>query len=107
MNFGSKYCIIASSFFIFWNSHTALAETVVICKFEKMPIMKLTFRGGMGADDNTLEIGKKEPVKLNVGSSVFSAQFGAQEFVFSLRLPSSVTVSAHSNNTLTYFGECD
>jgi hypothetical protein len=83
------------------------AASVIVCKFEHMPVMKLTLRGGMGADDNTLKVGKAKPVRLNVGSSLMIARFGAQELVFSLRLPQSVTVSAPDNDTLTYFGECD
>jgi hypothetical protein len=82
------------------------AATVIVCKFENMPTMRLTIRGGMGASDNTLKVGKSKPVKLNVGSSLMIANVGAQELVFSLRLPQSVTVSAPGNNSLTYFGEC-
>ena len=85
----------------------AAKATVVTCKFEHMPTMVMTFRGGMGASDNTVKIGKKRPVPLSVGSSMMLATVGAQELSFSLRLPASVTVSAPGNDSLTYYGECD
>ena len=65
----------------------ASEPTVVSCRFEKMPPMILTFRGGVGAKDNTLQIGETKPVALSVGSNLTTAKYGAQEFVFSLRLP--------------------
>jgi hypothetical protein len=103
--FATLLCFMLS---IFANTQTAQsAATVIVCKFEHMPTMKLTLRGGMGANDNTLKVGKAKPVKLNVGSSLMIASYGAQELVFSLRLPQSVTVSAPDNDTLTYFGECN
>ncbi|MGI6852087.1 hypothetical protein [Mesorhizobium sp. 1B3] len=40
------------------NMTTADEPTIVTCNFEKMPPMILTFRGGMGADDNTLQVGR-------------------------------------------------
>lgn len=85
---------------------SAAAPTVVNCIFEKMPPMVLTFRGGMGATDNTLKIGRSKPVRLSVGSSLMIATYGAQELTFSLRLPASVTVKAPGQNTTTYHGEC-
>lgn len=80
--------------------------TIVSCNFEKMPPMILTFRGGMGADDNTLQVGQTKPVPMNVGSSLMSAAYGAQEFTFSLRLPANVSVSAPGQDTRTFYGEC-
>lgn len=84
----------------------AAASNTVICNFEHMPKMILTFNGGMGANDNTIRIGKADSVKLSVGSSLMMATVGKQELVISLRLPNSVTISAPDNDTLTYFGEC-
>ncbi|QBX36895.1 hypothetical protein E4M02_04365 [Brevundimonas sp. S30B] len=80
--------------------------TVIACKFERLPLMVMVLRGGMGADDNTLQIGQDAPVKLNVGSTLMTAERDAQEFTFSLRLPASVSVSAPGNDTQTYDGEC-
>lgn len=89
-------------------SSAALADEPVIvsCNFEKMPPMILTFRGGMGASDNTLQVGQTNPVPLSVGSSLMSADYGAQSFTFSLRLPANVSVSAPGQDTLTFYGEC-
>ncbi|RWB93111.1 MAG: hypothetical protein EOQ56_35485 [Mesorhizobium sp.] len=84
----------------------AAEPTIVSCQFEKMPPMILTFRGGMGASDNTLQVGQTKPVPLSVGSSLMSAAYGAQEFTFSLRLPASVSVSAPGQDTQTFHGEC-
>lgn len=84
----------------------ASEPVVVSCNFERMPPMLLTFRGGMGADDNTLQIGQTPPVPLSVGSSMMLASYGAQEFSFSLRLPASVSVSAPGQDTKTFYGEC-
>lgn len=80
--------------------------TVISCNFEHMPPMLMIVRGGMGADDNSLQIGQRPPVPLNVGSSLMSAEVGGQRFTFSLRLPASVSVSAPGNDTMTYHGEC-
>ena len=81
---------------------------VVSCKFENLPLMMLILRGGMGADDNTLQVGDNKPVTLGVGFGLSTAQYGAQEFVFSLRLPQTVTVSNNSsmNDYKAYSGEC-
>lgn len=81
------------------------AQPVVVrCRFDKMPPMALTFFGGR---KGTLRVGKTKPVPLNVGSSLSTATYGAQELTFSLRLPASVTVSAPGNDTKTYSGICD
>jgi len=55
----------------------AVEPTVVSCRFERMPPMILTFRGGMGADDNTLQVGRTPPVPLRVGSNMMIAEYGA------------------------------
>jgi len=88
-------------------SSAALADepVVVSCNFEKMPPMILTFRGGMGASDNTLQVGQTKAVLLSVGSSLMSANYGAQIFTFSLRLPANVSVSAPGQDTQTLYGE--
>lgn len=78
----------------------------VACKFEHLPLMLLITRGGMGADDNTVQIGDNEPVPLNIGSSLMTAQFEGQEFIFSLRMPASVSVTGQGSDTITYHGEC-
>ncbi|WP_028732957.1 hypothetical protein [Rhizobium leguminosarum] len=83
------------------------AEPVIVtCKFDKLPQMILTFRGGMGASDNTLQIGQTKPVPMSVGSILMSAEYGTQSFTFSLRLPANVSVSAPKQDTLTYYGDC-
>ncbi|MBY5472932.1 hypothetical protein HFO86_22275 [Rhizobium leguminosarum] len=43
-------------------SASAAEPVIVTCKFEKLPQMILIFRGGMGASDNTLQIGQTKPV---------------------------------------------
>ncbi len=47
-----------------------------------------------------------QPVPLSVGSSLMTAERGAQELVFSLRMPTNVSISAPGNDTITYYGEC-
>jgi hypothetical protein len=78
----------------------------IACKFDRLPVMLMIIRGGMGAKDNTLQIGSSPPVPLSVGSSLMLASSGAQEFTFSLRLPATVTVSAAGNDQQTFDGEC-
>ncbi|WP_146226107.1 hypothetical protein [Phyllobacterium leguminum] len=95
-----------SSMVIITNVAGADEPTVVACQFEKMPLMILTFRGGMGADNNTLQVGQTKPVELSVGSSLMAAQYGAQNMTFSLRLPANVSVSAPGQDTKTFSGEC-
>lgn len=80
--------------------------TVVSCKFEHLPPMLLTFRGGMGANDNTLQVGQNPPVPLSVGSSLMVAEIGVQELTFSLRMPTSVSIAAPGNDVITYYGDC-
>lgn len=102
-----SYRLAALSFLTLAPFATHADEPVVVtCNFEKMPPMLLTFRGGMGADDNTLQIGQTKPVPLSVGSNLMTASYGAQEMVFSLRLPANVSVSANGQNTQTFYGEC-
>ncbi|MBY5667448.1 hypothetical protein [Rhizobium leguminosarum] len=84
----------------------AAEPVIVTCKFDKLPQMILTFRGGMGASDNTLQIGQSKPVPMSVGSNLMSAEYGTQSFTFSLRLPANVSVSAPGQDTLTYYGDC-
>jgi hypothetical protein len=80
--------------------------TVISCQFEHLPPMLMIVRGGMGANDNSLQIGQRPPIPLSIGSSLMLAEVGIQEFTFSLRLPASVSISAPRNDTLTYYGEC-
>lgn len=101
---------------IFWaasflsnGANTATASdniTPVACTFEHLPLMLLIFRTGMGGSDNTVQIGQHDPVPLSVGSSLMTATFQGQEFVFSLRMPANVSVSGQGSDTLTYHGEC-
>ena len=84
-------------------SQAAPEPVVVACKFDRLPLMLLTFRNEA---DSTLQIGDGKPSRLHVGSSLMTAARGSQEFTFSLRLPASVTVSAPGNDPQTYGGEC-
>jgi hypothetical protein len=86
----------------------AATEPVPIaCQFEKLPMMLFIIRGGMGADDNTLQIGANPQVQVWVGSGLMTARFGEQELTFSLHMPASVTVStAGQSDPQTYSGEC-
>lgn len=81
-------------------------DVVVRCKFEKLPPMVLIYRDRENPRGNTLKIGAEPPVPLSVGSSLSTAEYGAQEMTFSLRLPASVTISAPGNDTKTYGGVC-
>lgn len=81
---------------------------VVACNFEYMQLMLFTFRGGMGADNNTLQVGQNPPVELSVGSSLMGAtdDMGAT-YSFSLAPPANVTVVKRgASNGATYHGEC-
>ena len=82
--------------------------TVVACTFEKLPLMIMTIRGGMGASDNTLQVGQTPPVPLEIGSGLSTATHGGQNFIFSLRSPASVTVYPAGNDSQfqTFDGEC-
>ncbi|NKL23658.1 hypothetical protein [Rhizobium leguminosarum] len=98
--------LLATSPLTFAAASNAAEPAIVACKFEKLPQMILTIRGGMGALDNTLQIGQSKPVPMGVGSNLMSAEVGAQSFTFSLRLPANVSVSAPGQDTLTYYGDC-
>lgn len=80
--------------------------TVIRCRFEHMPPVTMMLRDGMGGSHSTLQIGKRHPVPLSVGSSLMSASYGVQDLTFSLRLPASVSVAAVGADTMTYYGDC-
>lgn len=79
--------------------------TVIACAFEKQPLMLIIVRGGMGASDNTLQVGQTPPVPLEIGSGLMTATHGAQDFIFSLRSPATVTVGG-AGSSRTFNGEC-
>jgi hypothetical protein len=88
-------------------AHSATEKpTVVTCTFEKQPVMIMTIRGGMGATDNTLQVGQTPPVPLEIGSGMSTATHGKQDFIFSLRSPASVTVSRAGSADQTFSGKC-
>jgi hypothetical protein len=80
--------------------------TVIACAFEKLPVMIMVVRSGMGAANNTLQIGQTQPVSLQMGSSLSTATHGTKEYVFSLRPPASVTVNGTEDGSKTHDGEC-
>lgn len=87
--------------------HSATNEpAVVACSFEKLPLMIMTIRGGMGASDNTLQVGQTAPVPLEIGSGLSTASHGGQDFIFSLRPPASITVTRAGAADQTYRGTC-
>ncbi len=103
------YAVIAVSTLAFsLPEHLKAADNLVptACKFEHLPLILIISRGGMGAKDNTVQIGDNRPVPLNIGSGLMITEFKGQEFVFSLRMPASVSVSSHETDTITYHGEC-
>lgn len=84
-----------------------LEEPVVVaCKFEKLPLILLTFRDPSRAPNNAFQVGDGDPQILHMGSSLMTGEFHGQEFTFSLRLPASVTVSSQGADSITYDGEC-
>lgn len=105
MNIRTTLALFAASPLLLFSS-PASALSVTACKFERLPLMLIIARGGMGASDNTLQVGETPPVPLSMGSSLMLATVGVQELTFSLRMPSSVSVSAPGNDTQTFYGEC-
>lgn len=88
-------------------AHSATKEPVAVaCKFEKLPLMIMTIRGGMGASDNTLQIGQTPSVPLEIGSGLSTATHDGRDFIFSLRPPASVTVNGAGSDSRTLSGEC-
>lgn len=88
-------------------AHSVSKEPVAVtCKFEKLPPMVMTIRGGMGAADNTLTVGKTPPVPLEIGSGLSTASHDGRDFIFSLREPASVTVIRAGAADQTYRGTC-
>lgn len=100
--------VCASSFLAYGATGVVASDnlTPVACKFEHLPLMLLIFRTGMGGNDNTVQIGQHEPVPLSVGSSLMTATFQGQNFIFSLRMPANVSVTGQGSDTVTYHGEC-
>lgn len=88
-------------------AHSAVDEpTAIACNFKQQPLMIMTIRGGMGASDNTLQVGQTPPVPLEIGSGLSTATYGKKEFIFSLREPASVTVNRVGLDELTFSGDC-
>jgi len=88
-------------------AHSVSKEPVVVtCKFEKLPPMVMTIRGGMGASDNTLTVGQAPPVLLEIGSGLSTASHDGRDFIFSLREPASFTVIRAGAADQTYRGTC-
>lgn len=82
-------------------------ETVVVCDFENMPLMIMRFRGGMGANDNTVQIGQGEPLRLSVGSGMMVASNAPYGYTFSLHEPATVSVHHQGDsNSRDFYGEC-
>lgn len=48
----------------------ASEHTVISCKFEHLPPMLMIIRGGMGATDNSWQVGQTSPVPLNVSATI-------------------------------------
>lgn len=80
--------------------------TVVACKFERLPLMVFMFRGSSESGKSTLQIGEGKPVPVSEGSSLVTASYRGQDFIFSLRMPPSVTVKGAGYDAITYNGEC-
>lgn len=83
-------------------------ETIVYCGFNTLPPMTMILRGGMGADDNTLQVGNNKLVPLSIGSSLSLAKIDGNEYIISWQYPASVTVAKldGSNAKFTRSGEC-
>jgi hypothetical protein len=92
---------------LLWVGIAAAEEpTFVSCTFDHLPLMQLIFRGGMGADNNTVQIGDHDPVQLSVGSNMMMATYHGQEYFFWLRLPYNVSIGGIGSDTKTYYGDC-
>ncbi len=93
---------------ILTSQQTHAQETKVYCSFETLPPMTLVLRGGMGANDNSLQVGNNEAVSLSIGSSLSLAKFDGNEYIISWQHPASVTIAKldGSNAKFTRFGDC-
>lgn len=81
-------------------------KVAIACDFEKLPLILILVKGGMGADDNTIKIGNNAPVPISIGSGLMSAEFQGQSYTFSLRLPANVSIDSPSTGSVTYHGHC-
>lgn len=97
-----KWLLLVAYIFLQNTAAYAQSTTVVRCQFQKLPPIVMRF----SERTNTVQIGTDKPVRAAVGSNLITAEYGAQELTFSLRLPSSVTISAPGQDTKTYFGKC-
>jgi hypothetical protein len=90
---------------------TILSPTIepvpIACHFDPLGLMLIVVRGGMGADDNTLQVGNAPPVPIAIGSNLMSASYQGQEFSISLRMPANVTDTGPGNSEpRTFDGQC-
>lgn len=83
----------------------AEAENVIVaCKFERLPLMILTYRPTTGK--HTLQVGDTAPVPLESGTGYSSAEFEGQDYSFWIRRPASVTITGRGSDGQTFAGEC-
>ncbi len=98
----SKRCIaIAMAAATLTTSAIAREPIVLACAFKTQPPMILIYRGGMGADDNTLQVGQRRPVQLFQGSGFSTATVDDVEYTFSIGARSSVIIGK-----MTFGGRC-
>ena len=104
----SRIILIFLAFFLIPGQTAWATEkpTIITCAFDKQPVMIMTIRGGMGASDNTLQIGQASPVPLEIGSGLLTATQDGRDFIFSLRAPASVTVIGAGSDDQTFSGAC-
>lgn len=74
------------------------------CKFERLPLMILTYR--WSEDRRTLQVGDNKPVPMIVGSGYSGAVFEGQDYSFWLRRPANVTISGRGSDAQTFNVEC-
>ena len=72
-------------------AHSATEKpTVVACTFEKLPLTIMIFRGGMGASNNTLQVGQTPPVQLSVRPLRVSPPASSPPRLAATQLPSAI-----------------
>jgi hypothetical protein len=95
-----------SALMILVKSATLQAPAMIACQFDTMPLMLMTFRGGVHESHNTLQIGDGLPIPLRIERGAMIAYHAGYELIVPLSVPNRVDIAMPDAEPLTLPGRC-
>ena len=96
-----KISIITMTAGLLVNSNPTRAEEVKLyCSFDSLPAITVFYRGGMGASDNTIQIGGNAPVPLSIGSGFMSASLNGNSYAIG---STGVDITKNDDSDVRFF----